>query len=82
MTDQALEQHIKVLKRYGGLPGITQEEDTMNRFVTTSPYLSRYVDQFLSTFPKHEDNEEETYQLQGNMGLRCAINATRSGFAL
>ena len=35
--DQGLEQEIKRLKRFGALPGLTQEEDLMDRFITTSP---------------------------------------------
>ena len=75
-VDQGLEQEIKKLKRYGALPGITQDDDAFNRFTTTAPHLVRIVEKFLSTYPKTKLSSDETYhQLQGNMGLRCALNA-------
>ena len=42
-VDQALEQEIKELKRHGHLPGLTQDEDAMNRFITIAPHLVRFV---------------------------------------
>ena len=44
--DQGLEQEIKNLKRYGALPGLTQDEDLMERFITTSPHLVQLVENF------------------------------------
>ena len=78
--DQGLEQQIKELKRYGALPGLTQEEDALDRFITTAPHLMRYVEQFLSQFPKSKPSEASKivhHQLQGNAGLRCALNSVR-----
>ena len=77
-VDQGLEQEIKELKRYGHLPGITQDEEAMDRFVTTSPHLAKYVEIFLRGFPKHSTSETPVYhQLKGNMALRCALNSIR-----
>ena len=79
-VDQALEQEIKELKRHGHLPGLTQDEDAMNRFITIAPHLVRYVAKFLSTFPKSDIREQQPevyHQLKGNMALRCALNSTR-----
>ena len=74
--DQGLEQKIKELKKYGALPGITQDEETFDRFVATAPRLSGMVDKFLTTYPKANHSGTEVYhQLQGNMGLRCALDA-------
>ena len=40
-TDQALEQEIKNLKRNGGIVGISQNEDALDRMMhTTTPHLS------------------------------------------
>ena len=78
--DQGLEQEIKNLKKFGALPGITQDEDLMERFITTSPHLVQMVERFLQEFPKHQspDESEDAYhQLQGNLGLRCALNSVR-----
>ena len=72
LIDQGLEQEIKNLKRYGALPGLTQNEDLMERFITTSPHLVQLVEKFLSDFPKHtspEDDPDAYHQLQGNLGL-------------
>ena len=75
-VDQGLEQKIKELKRYGALPGITQDEEAFDRFTTTAPHLCGMVEKFLITYPKSKQSTTETYhQLQGNMGLRCALNA-------
>ena len=38
-VDQALEQEIKILKYHGHLPGLTQDEDAINRFITIAPHL-------------------------------------------
>ena len=40
-TDQALEQEIKNLKRYGGIVGISQNEDALDRMMHATPHLSR-----------------------------------------
>ena len=50
--DQGLEQKIKEVKKYGALPGITQDEETFDRFVATAPRLSSMVEEFLTTYPK------------------------------
>ena len=42
-VDQGLEQVIKDLKQYGALPGLTQDEESFNRFITISPHLARFV---------------------------------------
>ena len=34
-TDQALEQEIKILKRHGGIKGVTQDENVLDRLVAT-----------------------------------------------
>ena len=78
--DQGLEQQIKNLKRYGALPGLTQEEGALNHFITTAPHLMRYVEQFLGQFPRSkspEGSKNVHHQLQGNAGLRCALNSVR-----
>ena len=57
-VDQGLEQEIKELKRYGHLPGLTQDEDAVNRFITSAPHLVRYVEKFVSDFPRSEAIKE------------------------
>ena len=79
--DQGLEQEIKSLKQFGALPGLTQDEEAMDRFVTTSPHLARMVKNFLHGFPKYSDFDDPKkkpyHQLQGTVGLRCALNSIR-----
>ena len=79
-VDQALEQEIKELKRHGHLPGLTQDEEAMNRFITIAPHLANYVYKFMNMFPKSQLREEQPevyHQLKGNMALRCALNSTK-----
>ena len=78
-TDQGLEQEIKALKQHGALPGITQDEAALDRFVTTAPHLYRLVQQFLAPFPSGGDDTQnaEHYQLSGDIGLRCSQNAIK-----
>ena len=77
--DQGLEQEIKKLKKFGALPGLTQDEDLMDRFITTFPHLVQMVDKFLQGFPKYqsEESEDAYHQLQGNLSLRSALNSVR-----
>ena len=39
-TDQTLEQEIKMLKRHGGIVGLSQDVSALDRLVTTTPHLS------------------------------------------
>ena len=50
-TDQALEQLIKELKCYGGIIGLSQDENALDRLVTISPHLTHFVKQYLQSFP-------------------------------
>ena len=60
-------------------PGITQDEEAVDRFLMISPQLAKYVESFLGDFPKTSDSDQSPvyHQLQGNMGLRCAMNSVR-----
>jgi len=44
-TDQTLEQEIKVLKRHGGMFGLSQDEAAVDHPLVTSLYLYRMVEQ-------------------------------------
>ena len=46
-TDQALEQEIKHLKRHGGIVGLSQNEDALDRMMYTTPHLSKIVKNYL-----------------------------------
>ena len=66
LDSQGLEQQIKELKKYCALPGINQNEETFDRFVTTAPRLSSMVKKFLTTYPKMQRKlvNEVYHQLQ------------------
>ena len=52
----------------------------MERFITTSPHLVQMVERFLQEFSKYQtpnESEDAFHQLQGNLGLRCALNSVR-----
>ena len=71
LDGQGLEQiKLKELKKYCVLPGINQNEETFDRFVTTAPRLSSMVERFLTTNPKVQwkSVNEVCHQLYGNMG--------------
>ena len=76
-TDQALEQEIKVLKKHGALPGITQDESVLNRFMTTVPTITWLVQNYLTPFESNHATrkEKDHYQLSGEMCIRSSENA-------
>ena len=77
-SDQNLEQHIKELKGIGGLLGLTQCPEALDRLFLTMPQLTRFVKQFKAGFPStSSQNNGEHYQLRGDIALRCAKNAIK-----
>ncbi|MES9881330.1 MAG: hypothetical protein ABW185_10660 [Sedimenticola sp.] len=73
-TDQTLEHEITV-----GWFGLSQDDSTLDRLVTTSHSLANIVQQYLSNFTKasHSSERNEHYQLTGNMSVRSRDNALR-----
>ena len=76
--DQALEQEIKGLKRYGGIVGLSQDEAALDCLVATAPHLAGIVKDFLSGFsytalPKRQEH----YHLTGSVAARTKANALR-----
>lgn len=78
-TDQTLEQEIKMLKRHGGIVGLSQDDSALDRLVTTTPHLSRIVRQYLNSFPQTSTSYErsEHYQLSGGISVRTRENAIK-----
>ena len=75
-VDQNLEQKIKDIKGVGGISGITQQDDTLNRFFLTAPYITRIVNGFIGKYCNDKKSERtEHYQLHGNMAYRILKNA-------
>ena len=73
--DQTLEQEINNLKRHGGIIGLSQDENALDRLMHTTPHLARIVKQYLHTFPcpQNSSNKNEHYQLYGNIALRSIL---------
>ena len=71
-TDQTLEQEIKMLKRHGGIVGLSQDDSALDRLVTTTPHCSPIITQYLNRFPKTSTQYEwnEHYQLSGGISVR------------
>ena len=79
-TDQTLEQEIKGLKKHGGIVGLSQNEEALDRLLHTTPHLARIVSQFLLSFPHPSQNTsqpKEHYHLCGNTSLRTSQNALK-----
>ena len=76
-TDQALEQEIKNLKRYGGIVGISQNDTALDRMMHATPHLSRIVRNYLRRFSDEKEKKHEHYQLQGSFANRLNENALK-----
>ena len=78
-TEEILEQEIKNLKRHGGIIGLSQDENALDRLMHTAPHLSRIVKQYLHTLPcpHNSTNSNGHYQLYGNVTLRSTQNALK-----
>ncbi len=75
-SDQGLEQWIKELK--GVVVGITQEEEVLNRFIITAPYLTKMVNHWRNEFPQSvPKGKSERYQLAGDIAMRSTSNALK-----
>ena len=72
-NDQSLEQQIKLLKKYGGIVGATQDEAVLQRMLLVAPHLTVLSGEFLSGFPRNKackTGRTEHYQLKGGMSVR------------
>ena len=78
-TDQTLKQEIKMLKRHGGMVGLSQDEAALDRLVTITPHLTHLVKQFLNAFFKasRSTDRSEHYQLSGTVAIRSRANAVK-----
>ena len=45
-----------MLKRHGGIAGLSQDDSTLDWLVTTTPHLSRIVRQYLKPLPLSDVN--------------------------
>ena len=67
------------MKCYGGIIGLSQDENAFDRLVTISPHLTHFVKQYLQSFPRNWTitKPNEHYQLTGNVSARVRINALK-----
>ena len=75
-TDQTLEQEIKLLKRHGGIVGISHYDSALDRLVTTTTHLCRIVRQYLTSFPQ-TSTQYKHYQLLDGSYVRTRENAIK-----
>ena len=75
-VDQALEQHIRELKIAGGVTGITQNEDALNRFFLIALELRSLIQQFEDSYfiSGERETSKECYQLSGSVAVRIFNN--------
>ena len=68
-----------MLKRHGGMVGLSQDEAALDRLLITSPHLARMVKQYLNSFPKVSKGSErnELYHLSGDVAVRTRENAMK-----
>ena len=74
LKDQTLKQEIKMLKRHGGIVGLSQSDSALDRLVTTTPHLL-YLNSFPQTSTQYE--QKEHYQLSGVISVRTRENAIK-----
>jgi len=77
-VDQTLEQEIKKLKGVGGITGLTQQDELLDRFLLIQPELARIVADFQNRYTKlrnQDSSGKEHYQLFGEYATRIATNA-------
>ena len=77
-VDQTLE--IKKLKGIGGITGLTQHDEILDRFLLTALELSRFVEDFQDRYNRVggcTKPSKEHYQLSGEIAIRLATNALK-----
>ena len=65
---QNLEQKIKDIKGVGGIRGMTQQANSLNRFFFITPYITKIVNDFTAQYgSNHEHQRSKHYQLSGDI---------------
>lgn len=79
-VDQTLEQEIKKLKGVGGITGLTQQPELLDRFLLTLPELTQIVTDFQKCYSRAKGSGESKhnhYQLSGDIATRVTTNALK-----
>ena len=76
-VDQTLEQLIREVKVAGGITGITQNVDALDRFFLIAPELVKHMKEFRDAYCIDNDKSatKEHYQLSGSMAIRMFSNS-------
>lgn len=76
-VDQTLEQLIREVKVAGGITGITQNVDALDRFFLIAPELVKHMKEFQDAYCIDNDKSatKEHYQLSGSMEIRMFSNS-------
>lgn len=72
--DHAIEQVIKKLKICGGITGITQKPETLDRYFIIAPELFRISNEFKDLYTDKKDKSEKHNELTGSKSKRMAKN--------
>ena len=76
-VDQNLEQKIKDIKGVGGLSGITPKDESLNRFFSITPFITKIVNEFTAQYGTPTKlQKSEHYQLSGNIATRISRNVS------
>lgn len=76
--DHAIEHENRALKVTGGVIGITQNEDALNRHLLISSELTRMIDNFKSIYNVGTDiTRKEHHEISGRKAKRITENATK-----
>ena len=67
------------MKRHGGMVGLSQNENALDRLVTTTPHLAYSLKQYLNGFRKAAKSSQrnEDYQLSGAMAVRSRTSTLK-----
>ena len=79
-VDQTLEQKIREIKVTGGITGITQDDEALDRFFLIAPEVTRIVKEFQDHYSigdKSSSLKTEHYQLTGSMAVCVHHNAAK-----
>ena len=73
-SDHAMEQENKTMKVLGGIIGLTQQPDALNRFCLTAPVLSSLGEEFLERNNICSYDRKHHYQMTGSTCERIHSN--------
>ena len=76
-SDHAMEQENKTMKVLGGIIGLTQQREALNRFCLTVPIFSSLAEEFLERNNISNYDRQHNYQLTGSACERIHTNVNK-----